>query len=274
MRTRQNLHMHSLWDDGRNSCREMLAACREQGLAAGGISLHSPMPFANDWTCTADRVQDYLREMDGLRQAWPDFRVLCGIEWDVLSTQVDLTSFDYVIGSVHHLPVREVPPSVDNTPDELAETVRIDFGGEADAAAECYFQELLKVAADPRVRICGHFDLLLKFNERLRLFNPESSRYRKAASTALEALLDAGKVIEVNTGAMSRGWSSVPYPEAYWLQEIRRRHGRVLLSSDAHSAAHVTYYFEESEALLEACGFDAVAELNPSGEFAEVPLRN
>ncbi|MBQ9008948.1 MAG: histidinol phosphate phosphatase [Clostridia bacterium] len=272
MKTRQNLHMHSLWDDGKNSCREMLMACRESGLTSAGVSLHSPMPFPNDWTIGADRVSEYLAEMDGLRNAWPDFRVLCGIEWDVLSTEVDLCAFDYVIGSVHHLPVREVPPSVDNTPEGLAEAVRDCFGGDADAAAECYFGELLQVAAQPRARICGHFDLLLKFNERLHLFNPESPRYRRAALRALEALLSAGKVIEVNTGAMARGWRSVPYPEAFWLREIRRQQGRVMLSSDAHSCAHVTFEFEETEALLRSCGFDSVVELDPSGEFTEVPL--
>ncbi len=267
--------MHSLWDDGRNSCREMLDACRREGLASGGISVHSPMPFPSDWTIGSEQLSGYLQELDGLRrELYPGFRVLCGIEWDVLSTGVDLSLFDYVIGSVHYLPVWEIPPSVDNTPEELDETIRYYFDGDADKAAECYFQELLKVAADPHVRICGHFDLLLKFNEHLELFNPESTRYRKAALYALDALLDAGKVIEVNTGAMSRGWRSVPYPEMFWLRHIRDRGGKVILSSDAHSISHVTFYFEEAEELLRSCGFESVVELSPSGEFVPVSLRS
>ncbi|MBQ7486620.1 MAG: histidinol-phosphatase HisJ family protein [Clostridia bacterium] len=273
MITKQNLHMHSVWDDGHDTCLDMLEACRAIGFTSAGVSLHSPMPFTNDWAPGADGVQPYIRELAGLKGRFQkDFRVLAGIEWDVLSDPALMDGFDYVIGSVHHLPVKDVPPSVDNTPEELRQTVNEHFGGDADAAAACYFRELLKVAAEPRVQICGHFDLLLKFNEQQRIFNPESCAYQVAAKTALDALLDAGKVFEINTGAISRGWRSVPYPERRWLTEIAKRGGQVLLASDAHRAAHVATFFEESEMLLRSLGFDHVVELAADGTFVPVSL--
>ena len=40
------------------------------------------------------------------------------------------------------------------------------FDGDSDAAAECYFGQLKRVADEPRAQIVGHFDLLTKFNEK------------------------------------------------------------------------------------------------------------
>ena len=158
------------------------------------------------------------------------------------------------------------------TPEELENAIQTYFGGDADGVAECYFRELMKVAEEPKVRICGHFDLLLKFQERQPLFDPQSSRYLTAASRALNALLDAGKVIEINTGAVSQGWRSEPYPQRKWLKQMALRGAQVMLSSDAHATAHVISFFEEAEALLRDCGFDHVVELGPDGTFLPVSL--
>lgn len=273
MKTRQNLHMHSTYDDGQDSCADMLEACQRAGLTSGGISLHSPLPFKTDWTPDLSAIPGYQRELDALKRRFgTSFRVLSGIEWDVQSDPSMLNGFEYVIGSVHHFPVAEIPPSVDNTPEELANTVQTCFGGDADAAAECYFRELLKVAEEPKTAICGHFDLLLKFQEHQPLFDPQSPRYLRAASQALHALIDAGKVFEVNTGAVYRGWRSEPYPQRTWLTLLAQRGAQVMLSSDAHAAAHVVASFKETEALLRACGFDHVVELGPNGAFIPVSL--
>lgn len=265
--------MHSTYDDGHDSCADMLEACRRAGLISAGISLHSPLPFKTDWTPDPSVIPGYLWELDALKKRFgTSLRVLTGIEWDVQSDPVMLNGFDYVIGSVHHLPVAEVPPSVDNTPQELENAIQTYFGGDADGVAECYFRELMKVAEEPKVRICGHFDLLLKFQERQPLFDPQSSRYLTAASRALNALLDAGKVIEINTGAVSQGWRSEPYPQRKWLKQMALRGAQVMLSSDAHATAHVISFFEEAEALLRDCGFDHVVELGPDGTFLPVSL--
>ena len=273
MITRQNLHMHSTWDDGHDPCAVMLDACQRAGFTSAGISLHSPMPFITDWAPESAMIPAFVHELAGLRERFaPALRVLTGIEWDVLSDPSQLDVFDYVIGSAHHFPVTDIPPGVDGAPEETYAAVQTYFGGDGDAAAECYFGELAKVAAEPHVMICGHFDLLLKFNDHLHIFNPESPRYLAAAEKALNALLDAGKIFEVNTGAISRGWRSVPYPERRWLLEIARKGGRVTISSDAHRPEHVATQFEETEKLLRDCGFTCIQELAPDGTFVPVSL--
>ncbi|MBR1407334.1 MAG: histidinol-phosphatase HisJ family protein [Clostridia bacterium] len=252
---RQNLHMHTVFDDGKDTCRGMLEACLQQGITSAGISLHSPLPFENDWS--AAETAPFLAEMRRQKEAFEGrLTVYTGIEMDVLSTAVvDDSPFDYVIGSVHHLPVRENPPGVDHMPEVTARLIAEDFGGDADAAAEMYFRELLRVAENPRMAVCGHFDLLTKFDEKYRFFDPESPRYRRAALYAMDALCDAGKIFEVNTGAISRGWRSSPYPSTELLRELRKRNGRVTVSSDAHSRDAVACAFPQAEALLLDCGF-------------------
>ena len=37
--TFRNLHMHSVFDDGKDTCRDMLEACLQKGMPAAGISL-------------------------------------------------------------------------------------------------------------------------------------------------------------------------------------------------------------------------------------------
>ncbi len=270
----QDLHMHSTFDDGRDTCRAMLEACAAKGMESAGISLHSPLPFPNDWA--AAETGPFLSEMAALRAEFRGrLRVYAGIEMDVLSAgTVDLAPFDYVIGSAHHLPCGGIPPSVDNTPEETERALTEVFAGDADAMAEAYYREVTRAAENPAAQILGHFDLLLKFSERRALFDPESPRYRRAALSALEAAVSAGKLIEVNTGAMSRGWRTAPYPSKAMLLALRSMGGRVLLSSDAHSARHVGYAFSEAAALLRACGFTEHWILAGDGASAEFEARS
>ena len=268
---RQNLHMHSIFDDGKDTCHDMLEACRTEGMTVAGVSLHSPLPFENDWA--ARETGPFLKEMAFQKKVFEGrLSVKTGIELDMLSVGfVDLTPFDYVIGAVHHLPGAECPSSVDHCPERTESVIRDSFGGDAEAAAEVYFSEMLKVADNPRVDICAHFDLLTKFNDQYHFFNPESERYQRAARRALHALIDTNKIFEVNTGAISRGWRKTPYPSRQWLLEIAKRGGRVTVSSDAHSKETVSCSFDEAAALIKSCGFCEIWGLSES-KYRFVPL--
>lgn len=267
----QNLHAHSTWDDGHDTPEEMILASRAAGLDSVGLSLHSPMDFENDWAAKPQSVTAFVGEMARLREKYEGtIRVYTGIEWDVLS-RVDLSAFDYVIGSVHHLPL-EGWPAVDDSPETTRRFLEEFFAGDADAAARMYFAQYVRIAQEPRVNIVGHFDLLTKFDERCGFFDAQSPAYRGAALEAMEMLVRAGKIFEVNTGAISRGYRTTPYPSKELLCALRDMGGRVTISADAHAVTGVACAFEQAEALIRACGFAEVWRLEGE-KFVPVGLK-
>ena len=253
----QNLHMHSTWDDGSCSVEEMILASRAAGLSSVGVSVHCPMPFENSWECPKERLPDYIAEVRAMQEKYRgSIDVYLGVEWDVCATELDLSPYDYVIGSAHELPVdaQSGHCSVDSDAQTTAWYLEACFGGDADAAAEKYFAEVAKVADEPRAAIVGHFDLLTKFDEQRGFFNENSPRYRRAAAQAMEKLVKAGKIFEVNTGAISRGYRTTPYPGAQWLKLLHETGGRVTVSADAHHTSGVTCAFDLAEQMVKAAG--------------------
>ena len=269
----QNLHMHSTWDDGQHSIEEMILASKAAGLSSVGFSVHSPMPFANSWECPAERLPDYIAEVRAMQKRYAgEIDVYLGIEWDATAQDLDLSAYDYVIGSVHEIPV---PGGGTRSADSSAETteayIRECFGGDADAAAQAYFAELSRVAENPHVDIVGHFDLLTKFDEQHRFFNENSPRYERAAREAMEGLVFAGKIFEVNTGAISRGYRTTPYPSAKWLRLLREMGGGVTVSADAHHTSGVACAFDLAERMIKEAGFREIWVLQKE-EFVPVKI--
>ena len=135
----QNLHAHSVFCDGKNTPEEMIRACLAAGMDSAGISIHSPLPFANGWAAKAENVAPFLAEMRRLKAAYAGrIAVYAGVEWDVLSDEKWLEPFDYAIGSAHFLPVGGDPaayPTVDDSPETTRRFLAEAFDGDSDAAA-------------------------------------------------------------------------------------------------------------------------------------------
>jgi len=254
----QNLHTHSTFDDGQNTLEEMIQAARKAGLTSIGFSVHTPMPFPACWTISQERIADYRAEAKRLKAAFGGkIDVFCGAEWDLYSA-IDPTGFDYVIGSIHHIAVEGALPCVDNSEEETRRMLSVHYHWDADALAEAYFSQYLTLAKVEEVDIVGHFDLLTKFDEREAFFASDSPRFFAAAAEAMDALIAADKIFEINTGAISRGYRTTPYPSRQLLTEICRRGGKITISSDAHRTEDIAYGFAEATALARACGFDAL----------------
>ena len=252
---RQNLHTHTTFDDGRDTPTAMALAAAGAGLTSLGFSCHSVLPYDNDWCLTFDRLGDYLAAIESTKASLSGrLAVYNGIEWDGISPQ-STDGFDYVIGSLHHIAMDGAYPSIDYTAEETRSILAERFGGDRDAMAVAYFAQYDALARNPAVDIVGHFDLLSKFDETDGLFDPDAPAYRDSAMAALESLCRADKIFEVNTGAMGKGYRTVPYPAPFFLRELRARHARVLISSDAHSADRLTWAFDDTAARLESLGF-------------------
>ncbi|MBE7024797.1 MAG: histidinol-phosphatase HisJ family protein [Ruminococcaceae bacterium] len=244
-----DFHVHTTYCDGASSPRGMVEAAVDKGLCAIGFSVHAYTYFDETYCIKKDRIPAYQKEIGALKKEYAGkIRIFCGVEQDVYSAE-GTADFDYSIGSVHYVKKGGRFYPVDNDAATFEQVCRDAFGGDYYAFAESYFAAVGTVAAVVRPDIIGHFDLISKFNENGRYFDPLHPRYIAAWQAALEALLPAGIPFEVNTGAMYRGLRTAPYPAQDQLRYIASGGGRVILSGDAH----------EENGLCHA--FDAVREL-------------
>lgn len=250
-----DIHTHTNYSDGKCSPREMLSAAIEKGLKIYGFSDHAHMQIASHWMMSGERTENYIKEINSLKEKFSDqIKVLCGIEHDIFS-DIPLSPFDYVIGSVHYIKCGDEFCPVDSTKEEVFRAINNYFGGDPYAYCKEYYSLLSQHAENTYVRIVGHFDLVEKFNENSDVFDRTSKKYRKAAEDAMEKLHSAGKIFEINTGAMFRVGRSSPYPSEYLLRTLNEMHGKIVFSSDAHSTEAIAFAFDRASALAEKCGF-------------------
>ena len=131
--------------------------------------------------------------------------------------------------------------------------------------------ETAALARVKEVDIVGHYDLLTKFDEQWTFFDPDSPRFRAAATDAMDLLIAAGKIFEINTGAISRGYRTTPYPSETLLRELFARGAKVTISADAHRTQDVAFGFAQAEALARRCGYREAWQFSKTG-FVAVPL--
>ena len=99
---------------------------------------------------------------------------------------------------------------------------------------------------------------MTKFNQRLAAFDETAPRYLRRAMEVMEHLVKQSVAFELNTGAISRGYRTKPYPAMPLLRHLRRLGGELILSSDAHQAGHLCYGFDNGVAAAAQAGFDHV----------------
>ena len=263
---RQNLHCHTNFDDGAESPEMMVRAAEKVGLAAIGISLHCPIPGEDAWCCSDSDEEIFIAEMRRLRELYQGrIEVWCGLEYDVDAARRSVPPYDYIIGSCHML--SGIP--FDYEPDTAAHLIA--YHGGAESAAKGYYEKMCALADYPEVSIVGHFDLPTKYNERVPLYDTASKAYRDAAFAAMDKLNAAGKIFEINAGAMSRGWRTSPYPSEELLRHLRSIGGRICISSDAHRAEDIVFAFDQCEALALACGFQEIWQFD-GRDFFPAPI--
>lgn len=103
---RGDVHMHSTWSDGRASLEEMVSACVARGYEYMAITDHSKA-LAMVEGLDAAKLRRQWDEIEEVRAAHPEIRILRGLEVDILrdgSLDLEdemLAGLDVVIISVH-----------------------------------------------------------------------------------------------------------------------------------------------------------------------------
>lgn len=253
-----NFHTHTTFSDGAHTVEENIQAALAKKMRALGFSDHSFTPCDTSYCMKREDVLPYLACISEMKKRYErQIELYAGLELDYYS-QADTDPFDYWIASVHYIIKDGICYPLDESPQKQKTCIREAFCGNTIDFAKCYFDMVAEMVERTKPAFVGHFDLINKFG----LMPTDSEEYRKAARQALEQVVKICPYVEVNTGAMSRGWRTVPYPEKFLLQTLLEFGGQVILSSDSHNKDHLTYYFDEAAAELKKMGFDHICEIS------------
>ena len=300
-------HVHTEFCDGRSTAEEMVKAAIAAGFDSLGFSSHGHLAndegVDNDLAARADgiilytdetrskirlygfslksptelygmkkeNIEAYRTEVLRLAEAYKDkINIFLGIEQDSFAKKEDIPcGAKYVLGSVHYVEKDGAYIAVDYSAEVLRRGVEGLFGGDFLAYAEAYYEEVSRVYDKTGCDIVGHIDLLTKFNEQEYLIDINHPRYRNASLAAAESLARKGLIFEINTGAISRGLRTTPYPTEEILHVICEAGGKITYSSDCHMADFIDCAFEESVALAKKSGFKSFMKLSDKGFYEE-----
>ena len=263
-----NLHTHSIYSDGAHTPSEIIEQAIAQNMTAIGISDHSYTFFDTRYCLAEEKNQAYITELRALKAKYASqIDVLVGIELDGFSQGYDKSDFDYVIGSCHYINFGGDYRSVDSSLDGVIDAINTYCGGDSLRFAKHYFETYSTALDAMRPDILGHIDLAAK----LGVINEESPEYRKMALETLIGALSHTPLIELNTGAISRGYRKIPYPAPFLLREIKSHGGKIILSSDSHSKNTLTFFFDESLDILRQNGINSIVTYK-NGSFEEIGI--
>ena len=244
-----NYHTHTCFCDGKNTPEEMVLEAISLGCREIGFSGHSYTPFDGSFCMSRENTAAYIDAVRAVRKKYGgQIKVYLGIEQDYHSPE-STAGYDYIIGSVHYVEKDGVHLSVDESKQTQIDIVNQYYGGDFYSFAEDYYDVVADVYNKTKCHIIGHFDLIAKFNRERDLFDPDHPRYRAAAQKALTALLDFPAILEVNTGAMSRGYTTEPYPTRDILRQWIAAGKKIIFSSDCHSKDHILFGYDVFEEL-------------------------
>lgn len=238
-------HVHTTFSDGKNTPEEIVLCAIEKKMSALGFSDHSYTFFDTRYCMQKEKIADYKREIARLKEKYKDkIEISCGIEQDYYS-KISVSDYDYAIGSVHFVKKGDNYLEIDESEETFTKTANEYFSGDYYAFAEEYFNTVARFSKMPEIKIIGHFDLITKFNEGGKLFDESNPRYVVAWKTCADKLLAAKKVFEINTGAISRGYRSEPYPSKAIREYIKEKGGKFILASDSHIKETLCFWFEK-----------------------------
>lgn len=259
-----NIHTHTVFCDGADTPEEIVEEALKNNMQSIGFSGHSKTDF--DLSYCMKNENDYISEIQRLKEKYKEkIKIYLGIEQDLYSNPPDF-DYDFMIGSTHYVNVNGVMRDIDLSEEYMIETVEEFYGGDFHAYAEAYYDNVATVGMKYKKCIIGHLDLIAKFNENEKYFKYDE-QYFSFAFEAIEKL--HGRVFEINTGAMSRGLRSEPYPYKILLKHIYETGGKVIVTSDCHDKKDLLFGFDKAYGLAKECGFKKCTVLNKNG-FSEI----
>lgn len=245
-----SLHNHTVFSDGVGTVKENIESAISKNLLSIGFSDHSFTACDTSYCMKLEDYDKYLAEIAAAKQEYKDIiPIYSGIEMDYFS-EIDRSKFDYVIASVHYIIKNNICYPVDHSAKQQQDCIEDAFGGNIYDMAKFYFESVVDHVHRNKPDIIGHFDVLAKFS-----LMPEDEKYFDIAKAAMTEAAKYCDVFEINTGAISRGYRTDPYPDKVLLKHLLSLRGKVVINADSHNPKNLDCHFVESAQLLKEVGF-------------------
>ncbi len=225
-------------------------------------------PVGPDYNITPEELASHWREVERCRTAYPQLGTRVGLEMDYFPEREDEVAaaiarfegimgqpFDYILGSIHYLYGVHYPTTVH------AEELYCHYPVEA--IFEDYFTLLTRAVRSGLYDVMSHPDIIKKHCGDMCKPYPFEC-YRRLVVPVVEALLDEGVGMEMNTKGLTHPVHemnpSLPFMSLY----VRRARERgvepiITLGSDAHRHHQLGRLLEKGVEQIMACGVDRVA---------------
>lgn len=268
---KQNLHTHTIYVDGKDTPEAMILEAINKDFDSLGFSEHSYVEFSKfEPQLRFSDFQRYINEINDLKEKYKDkIKIFCGLEMEFYSS-MPTDGLDYIIASAHYVQIGENYYPVDGSVEEMI-ALNKKFGNDSLKFAKKYFETISLLPERHKADILGHFDLLSKNTERLNYLDVNSKEYLKLGFESINSLKGKIPLFEVNTGAVSRGYRTSPYPQLEFIKEFKNCGFGAVITSDCHNKNHLDCDFDNAKELLEMAGYNSRYVLTDSG-FKEIAL--
>lgn len=274
-------HSGEFCDHATGTLREVLDAAVAAGFKTYGVSEHVPRMgeqylYENEielgWSIEKI-VADFERYGETIFQVAEEYAdrltVLRGFEIEVVphNSYVELMStyrqrfkFDFMVGSVHY----HNDTSIDGPPKEFERAM--ESCGGLEALAIQYYERVAEMIRALKPEVVGHLDLVRKNGHLYGAL--DTPAIRDAAEVPLEAALEHGCILDLNTAGWRKGLDS-PYPAPWLVKRATEVGVPFCFGDDSHGPDTVGAGIPEAREYLLQNGVQSVTVLERHGDSVE-----
>ncbi|MDR2971868.1 MAG: histidinol-phosphatase [Bacteroidales bacterium] len=263
-----NYHTHTHFCDGKENMRFFVEKAVELQFDHLGFSSHAPIAEQYDFTLTEDEIPEYLKEIEYYQKQYPQLKIFKGLECDYIpgitkdfSYYKEKYELDYIIGGVHLI---NVPNSQDvwfiDGPRRETYDIGVArfFNNNIKKAVTCFWEQTFEMIENQKLDIIAHIDKIKMHNQE-RFFKEDEDWYRKLVDHAVELIVKKQIIVEINSRGIYRLRCKNFYPSDYIIEKLSKTKTLMIISSDAHKAEELSFYYKEAKNKLQYFGIDTLA---------------
>ncbi len=237
-----NFHSHTQFCDGRDEMEAFVKEAIRLGFSDIGFSPHSPIPFFSPCNMKEEDVPSYMQEIQRLKMLYADkIKIYASMEIDYLDDWGPANTFfkeiplDYKIGSIHF--IRSFVNSdefidIDGAFDNFNKKMSCYFNGDIKSVVDSFYNQTLNMIESGGFDIIGHFDKI-SFNASEYQEGIENEKwYQTWINRVVEAIMDNGYMIEINTKAF-KDYNRF-FPNQRYFSMLKKYNAPIVVNSDVH----------------------------------------